>query len=163
MRRSSQQFLDLVGELDQSQQIADGGARAPDGIRNRLMRMPEFLHQAGERARLLERIEILALDVFDQRHRYGGFVGNIAHDRRYFGEAGHLRGAPAALAGDDFIALRVAGVGARQRTHEYRLNQTGGFNRVRQFTQGLGAHIDPRLEFASLQQIDRQAGHAVAD
>ena len=71
------------------------------------MRHVEFGDQAIQRARFFERIQILALDVLDQRHRDRGFIGHAAHDRRNLVQARELRGAPAALAGDDFVA-RVA-------------------------------------------------------
>ena len=76
------------------------------------MRQLEFVDQAIERARLFERIQVLALDVLDERDRDGGFVRNAADDGRNVGEPRDLRGAPAALAGDDLVALRLA---ARRR------------------------------------------------
>ena len=60
--------------------------------------------QPLERARFFERIEVLALDVLDQRHRDRGFVGHAADDGGNFVQARDLRGAPAALAGDDLVA-----------------------------------------------------------
>ena len=68
----------------------------------------EFVDQALQRLRLFERVEVFALDVLDQRHReHGAVVGHLAHDRRDFVQAGELRRAPAALAGDDLVARRA--------------------------------------------------------
>ncbi len=67
-------------QLEQAQQVGHRGARATDGIRGLLMRDAEFADEAFERARLFERIQVLALDVLDERHRDGGFVGHLADD-----------------------------------------------------------------------------------
>ena len=75
------ELLDLVAELEQAQQVADGGARTTDRVRGRLVRHLEFADQAVEGARFLERIQVLALDVLDQRHRDRGFVGHAAESR----------------------------------------------------------------------------------
>jgi hypothetical protein len=45
----------------------------------------EFIDQPRQRARLFERVQVLALDVFDERHRHGGLIGNLADDRRNLG------------------------------------------------------------------------------
>ena len=100
-----QQLLHLVRELHQPQQIAHRRARAPHGLGCGLMREPEFLDEPRQRARLFQRIQVLALDVFDERHGEGGLVRHVADDHRYLGEAGHLGRAPAALAGNDLVAL----------------------------------------------------------
>ena len=78
----------------------------------------ELADQAFERARLFERIQVLALDVLDERHGDGGFVGHFADDGRNRGKPGDLRGAPAAFAGDDFVALRRARRGAVDGAHD---------------------------------------------
>ena len=50
----------------------------------------ELLDQARKGTRLFQRIQVLALDVFDERHGEGGLVRHVADDHRYLGEAGHL-------------------------------------------------------------------------
>ena len=45
-----QQFLDLVGQFHEAQQIADGGARAADRLGRRLMGQAELLDQPQQRA-----------------------------------------------------------------------------------------------------------------
>ena len=109
-----QQVLHLVGEVHQPQQIADRGARAADRLRRGLVGQTELLDQPAQGARLLQRIQVLALNVLDERHRDRRLIGHIADDRRYFRDSRHLRRAPAALAGDDFVALGFAGQVARQ-------------------------------------------------
>ena len=48
-----QPFADFGRQLQQAQQIADRGARAPDGVGGLLMGEPEFGDQALQSARLL--------------------------------------------------------------------------------------------------------------
>ena len=67
---------DLRRQLEQAQQVRDRGARTADGIRRLLVRDAELADEPLERARLFERVQVLALDVLDERHRDGGFVGH---------------------------------------------------------------------------------------
>ena len=55
--------------------------------------------------RFLDRIQILALNVLDQRGGKHPVVGNVAHHDRNLEQTGALRRAPAALAGDDLVAV----------------------------------------------------------
>jgi hypothetical protein len=75
----------------------------------------ELADQAVDGARFLQRVEILALDVLDERHRHRGLVGHDADDGGHVVQAGHLRRPPAALAGDDLVTQRLAGALRRQR------------------------------------------------
>ena len=102
----------------ETQQVRYGGAGTPDRIGCRLVGHLEFADESLERACLLERIEIFALDVLDERHRNRGFVRNLPDDGRNFLEPGQLRRAPAPLAGDDFVFVFARGA------HEDRLQQT---------------------------------------
>ncbi len=77
--------LHRLGELRQPQQIRHRAARAADGLRRCLVRQAEFVDQPLDALRLLEGIQILALDVLDQRQRECRLVGHFAHQR------GHLR------------------------------------------------------------------------
>ena len=57
---------------------------------------------------LLDRVEILALDILNQRKLGGGRFIDIAHDRRDGVQPRPLRCTPATFAGDDLKALAVA-------------------------------------------------------
>jgi hypothetical protein len=81
------------------------GRERPTAVGRLLVRHAEFLDQALHASRFFEWIQILALDVLDQTHRQRGFVGDLADQHRHDIEPGKLRGAPAALAGDDLVAL----------------------------------------------------------
>jgi hypothetical protein len=72
-----------------------------------------------------QRIQVFALYVFDQSHDGGIFIRHFTHQDRHFGQAGQLRGAEAAFAGDDFI---LAGGLAEQWPHEDGLHDPlGGY------------------------------------
>ena len=64
-----QVFLDGLRELAQAQQVGDRAARAADRLRHRVVRQSEFVDEPREAVRLLERIQVLALDVLDEPDR----------------------------------------------------------------------------------------------
>ena len=101
---------DGLRQVEQAQQVRHRGARAADGIGGLLVRELELADQARQRERLLERVQVLALDVLDQGERDGVLVVDAPQHGRDLVQARHLRGAPAALAGDDLVALRLAGL-----------------------------------------------------
>src|SRR5690606_7569984 len=145
---------DGLRQLEEPQQVDDGHARAADGLRDLRVGHVELLDQALQRARLLERVQVLALDVLDQGHRDRGLVRDVADDGRHDLEARHLRGPPAPLAGDDLVADLAAAVA--QRPHDDRLHDALRADRLGELGQGLLAHVDARLVLAALQQVDRQ-------
>jgi hypothetical protein len=143
------QALDRVGQLEQAQQVGDRRARAPDRFRRLLVGELEFLEQPLERRGFLERAQVLALDVLDQRDRERGVVVHVAHDARHLGEARELGRAPAALAGDDLVAP------ASDRAHADRLDQALRADRVGKLLQALRVHPGARLVAARLDVADR--------
>ena len=76
------QFRDFRRQLQQAQQVADRGARTAHGIGGLLVRDAELGDQPLQRARLFQRVEVLALDVLDQRHGDGGVVRHAADHGR---------------------------------------------------------------------------------
>ena len=61
------QLEHLVGQVEQAQQVADRDPAAPDTAADLLARQAELLHQRRAGARLLDRVEVLARHVLDQR------------------------------------------------------------------------------------------------
>ena len=119
------------------------------------MRHLELADEAVQRARLFQGIQILALDIFDQRHRHGGFIVDTADQRRNFVQARHLRGTPAALTSDDFVTARLSRLTFVDRPHDDRLHQPLRADGVRQLLQAFRPHVDAWLVLAPLQQVDR--------
>ena len=87
-----------------------------------LLRVAEAVHQLPIALRLLDGVEVLALDVLDDGDLEHFLVGQRAHDDRHVMQIGLLRRAPAALAGDDLVGV------AQGRTDHDRLHQP--FSRI---------------------------------
>ena len=105
-------------QFQEPQKIRDRRAVFADGGRDLVLRETEFIGQAPIRLRFVDRVEILALDVFDERHLEQRPLlsgDDFADDDRDAVEARFLRGAPAALAGDDVKAIAAS-------PHDNRLN-----------------------------------------
>ena len=81
----------------------------------------EFIDQPLHSLRFLERIEVFALDIFDQRHGQRRLVRNVPNDDRHFAQASHSCSSPAALASDDFVAILLF---RTQWTDQDRLNES---------------------------------------
>ena len=116
------------------------------------MGVAELVHQPFIALRLFQRRQILALQVFDQGDLKRLTVGQGLNDNREVVERRTLGGAPAALAGDDFIGVGLSGDGADQD----RLQQAVMADRPRQLLQRRLVEMSPRLELAGAQDRDRQ-------
>src|SRR5688572_27005469 len=88
------QGADGLRQVEQAQQVRYRRARAADGLGGLLVRELELHDQAGKRERLLERVQVLALDVLDQGERDGVLVVDAPQHSRDLVQARHLRGAP---------------------------------------------------------------------
>ena len=104
----------LVGQVEQAQQVRHRDARAADAAADLLAREAELLDQQRAGARLLDRVEVLAGHVLDQRELERLGVVVRAHERGDRLEPRELGRAPAALAGDQLVgAVRPPGARAR--------------------------------------------------
>ena len=68
--------------MQQAHVVGDRRAILADGGRNRFLRHLEFVGQPPVRLRFFDRIQIFALDVFDQRDFEQMLVGDVAVRRR---------------------------------------------------------------------------------
>ncbi len=100
--------------------------------------MPVALDQLAVALGLFERVEVLALDVLDQRQLGGRQFIDVADDRRDRMEPRPLRRPPATLAGDDQIAVVV---GPKQD----RLEHAALADRFCEFVERLLVELHPRL------------------
>src|SRR5258708_24701237 len=126
-------------------------AALADRLGERFLGVREFLHQPAIAFRLLERGEVLALDVFDESDFEGGAVVELLDDDRDLVELRQLRGAPAPLAGDDLIAVR----GTADRAYEQRLKDAFRADRVGQGAQRVVVEAMARLKPSGAQETDR--------
>jgi hypothetical protein len=145
-----QELLRWRCELQQAQQVRCRGPRAANGVGRLLVRHRELVNQALQTERFLERVEVLALDVLDQRHGQRGFVRDMPDQGRHLAQACHLRRSPAPLAGNDFVTVIA------DRAHKDRLHEPLHPDRRRQFFERSRVHLRARLVFPGLQAIDRQ-------
>ncbi len=166
-----QQRLHRFAQVEQAQQVAGGAARTPHGLRGLLVREAKLAQQPLQALRLFERIEVFALDVFDQRHGGRRLVGHVAHQHRHRVQPGQPGRPKAPLAGDDFIhrartahglglpLLRLPGSQAAlaivlgQAAHQNRLHDALRLDAFGQLVQRAFVHARARLV---------GAGHEVA-
>ena len=81
----------------------------PTRLGDLLLRQPEVVVELVIRHRLFDRVEVLALDVLDERDLQRVALGHhLFDDDRDGGQAGLLRGAEAALAGDELVLVAGA-------------------------------------------------------
>jgi hypothetical protein len=147
---------DFLREFEQANIIRDGGAVLAHLGRNLFVSHLKFFREPLICRRGFNRIQILALDVFDQRH-FEEFPlvasrNGFDHDGD-FRQMGALRGAPAALAGDDLIALAPGGFGL-DLVDDDRLNHAVGLNRARQLLEPGIVHGTARLIVIGLELVD---------
>ena len=98
-------------EVEQAQRVRDRRARPADALRRSCSWVkPELVDELAIGERLLDRVEVRALEVLDERDLELVAVGELADDGRDPLEAGRDRGrADAALAGDELVAVERLG------------------------------------------------------
>ena len=109
MSPSQQQRAHVLGQVEQAQQVGDVAARLADQPADLVLVVPEADDQLLVGLGLLDRVEVGALDILDQRDFGGRGVVELADERRDAVELRLLRRAPAALAGDDLDSRRRPG------------------------------------------------------
>ena len=141
---------DLIGQLEQPLEVGDRRAILADRGRNPFLGQVELVGETPVGKRLLNRVQILALDVFDQRHfeqRLLGAWRDVAHHHRHAQQPGDFRGAPAAFAGDDLESIA-------DLAHHDRLDDAVGADRLRELLQPRIVDIAARLKVVRLEAID---------
>ncbi|OIQ68146.1 hypothetical protein GALL_502640 [mine drainage metagenome] len=101
--------------------------------------------------RLFHRIEIFALNVLDDRDFERVRIADIDRHDRHLVQAGDLRRTPAALAGDDLVAI----LRAAHRPHHDRLDHAMLLDRIGEFAEfGIG-EFAARIARIRLEEFDR--------
>src|ERR1700730_14452362 len=108
----------------------------------------KLAHQALIGAGFFDRVEILALNILEQGYFERSFIGDFADDRGHTAQAGSLRCAPAAFAGEKLIAR------SNSPQHQ-RLNDPAYLDRLSELRQGLFRKMSARLIGTWLDQINR--------
>ena len=91
------------GQGGEPQGVGDGGAGLAHPGGQLLLGQPEVGEQGQVALRLLHRVEVFPLEVFDQAQLQHLPVVRLDDDHRHLPAAGQLGGPPAALPGDDLI------------------------------------------------------------
>src|SRR5215470_13000850 len=99
----------------------------------------EFVDESLDAVRFLERIEVFALDVLDERERERRLIGNVAHERRDLVEPCTSRREPPALSRDDLEAAAV------DRPDEYRLHDALALDGCGELVERCLVHARSRL------------------
>ena len=102
-------LLDGRVEVEEAQRVRDGRAGLADALGHLFLGEAELVDQLAVGMGLLDRIEVLALDVLDEGELELVARRELAHDRRHPLEPGQLRCPDAALAGDELVAVERLG------------------------------------------------------
>jgi hypothetical protein len=105
--------------------------------------------------RFLDRVQVLALDILDQRDLERLFLAEVADDRRQLVQPRLLRRPPAPLAGDDLEAVAV-------RPHDDRLDDAPRLDRFGELGERVLVEDPPRLAGMRLDAGDRDHPHVAA-
>ena len=124
-------------------------ATSPDLLGQRGLGHVQILEQHGERAGLLDRAQVLANEVLDQRQlQRSRLVQGVVDQRRDRRLAGELGGAPAPFAGHQRIPIA-------ERTDDDRLQHPALADRVRQRRERRLVKPPPRLVGVGVDDVDR--------
>ena len=132
-------------------------AAAADFFRNLVLRQAEAADEALIGARFFHRVEVFALEVFDQRNLARLGVAVLAHDGRDFRESRELCRAQTALARDELIAS----LGIRQPPHEHGLEHAIRLDRGFEVFERRLVEIRARLVAVRADVRDGEFLHAV--
>src|SRR5437868_7338695 len=130
-------------------------ARLVDDPPDLILGMAMAFDQLPVAVSLLERVEVLALDILDQRKFRGRRIVDLADDRRNAVEPRPLRRPPAALASDDHIILAV---GPKQD----RLEDAAQPDRLGELVERFLVELDARLVRVRPDPRNLDLAHATA-
>ena len=145
-----------LGQGEQAQAVGYRAAAFAHGFGDCFVRQGKLVGQPFQAARFFYRVEVFALQVFDQTHRQRGFVADVFHHDGDFRQTGQLRRAPAAFAGDQFV-LRQA-----MFAHDNRLDDALRPDGFGQLVQGFVVHLHARLVAAGADVAHGGDGQTVA-
>src|SRR5581483_5722394 len=133
-----EELLNLGGEREQADGVRDVRPGDPEALRQRLLLEAELLQQLSERLGELDRVQVLPVDVLDQRLAEGVRVVALAYDRGDGRESRQAGRAQAPLPRDELVS-------ALRAPHDDRLQDPDLANRHRQRLQRLVLEARPWL------------------
>ena len=135
------------GKLEQAQEVGDRGAVLAGALGHLLLGEAEVAGEALEGAGLLDRVEVLALEILNDGDLHRLLVGDLADDGGDGGLAGALRGEPAALAGDELEASGVLADGDG-------LDDSGDLDGIGELVEGDFVEVGAGLVGIAVDQLD---------
>jgi hypothetical protein len=142
--------LDTRRQLKEPEGVRDGRPALADASGHFVVGQLEVFDELLIGSGLVERVQILSLQVFDERLLEAGDIIDRADDRGDRREAGSPGRSVATFASDDLV---LAG---RELPDEYRLENTDRLDRVDQSSKGLLVELLPRLKGVRLDLIERE-------
>ncbi len=130
-------------------------ARFVDELAQCILGMAELVNQPLIGLGFLDRVQVLALNVFEDCHLERFSVVELSNDNRNFVQACPLRRAPAALSGHDLVAMSV-------RAHDDRLDESARTDRGGKLVERCFVEVAPRLMRVRLQAPDGEHLESVA-
>src|SRR5690606_35487564 len=134
-----------LGEIEQAHGVGDRRAALADLRRDGLRREVELVAEPLEGARRLDGVQILPLEVLDERSLEGRLVTELANEDGDLEEAGLLRGPPTALARDDLVCRLLLEKKQDGLEDAVRANALG------ELSEGLLVEALARLNLAALE------------
>ena len=128
-------------------------SRLVNELRERVLGVAEFADQSLVRVGLFDRVEVPALDIFEQRDLERVGIVQFPDDDGDFVQPRALRRAPATLTGDDLVIATV-------RPDQDRLEYPARRDRLGQFVERRVVEHAARLAGLRRQRADRQHANA---
>jgi len=146
--------LDRGREFEQAERICDNGAALSDSRRNLILFELELPDQLAVTLGFLDRVEILPLEIFDQREFQDRAVISFADDCRGISQAGKLGSPPAPFSGNQLKILAVF-------PNDERLKDPSLTNGIGKLLEGFGRKMLSRLQGAGPKPAQRNPLDAV--
>jgi hypothetical protein len=148
----SDQILDVGRQLEEPQEIGDGATVLTRTVADILVTEVQFLCQALEGQGGLNRIEILALDVLDERDFEEAVILDFANYHRDGLQLGELGRSPSALSGDKLVSVA-------QAAYHDRLNDAVCSDGLGEFVQALLMEGPAGLQRVGLDLVGAKLCH----
>jgi hypothetical protein len=133
----------------QSKKIGYGASRTTDRVGSSLVSHSELIDEPTDACGFFDRIEVLALYIFDQSHSERGFITHFADYYRHAWQARDDGSTPSSFTSDDLE--RSVCHGAR----ENGLDDALRLNRFGEVRNSVGVHTRARLIFARPKVVYR--------
>src|SRR4029079_7230848 len=141
-------LLHRLGQFQEPDRVRNMRPTLADDLRDLFLRSIKVVHKRKVARRLFDRIEIGALDVFDNGELKRLRVVRFDHGNWHVVKARALRGAPPSLAGDDFEVV------ALERANDDRLNDASLADGCGKLVELIIREQPPRVSWIGLQVLD---------